>query len=195
MAKSRVCSIPDCGKPVRARGWCNGHWIRWSRYGDPLAGQHPRDAALRYLNETVLRFEDKDACVFWPYSKTSDGYGRIGLNGRRHAVHRVVCERIHGKPPTRKHEAAHSCGNGHLGCVNPHHLSWKTRSGNFADKLIHGTDNRGEKNGYAKATEEQARKILALKGKHNQRRIAEMVGVTVSIVHHIHRGDSWRWLE
>lgn len=30
------CSIDDCHAPVKARGWCNKHWERWSRYGDPL---------------------------------------------------------------------------------------------------------------------------------------------------------------
>ena len=30
-----VCSIPGCGKPARARGWCNTHWRRWRRHGDP----------------------------------------------------------------------------------------------------------------------------------------------------------------
>jgi len=32
-----TCAIPDCGKPVQARGWCNKHWKRWRVHGDPLA--------------------------------------------------------------------------------------------------------------------------------------------------------------
>lgn len=35
MAKSRVCSIPGCGKPHRARGWCATHYA-WNRsHGAP----------------------------------------------------------------------------------------------------------------------------------------------------------------
>ena len=195
MASSRICSIPECCKPVRARGWCNGHWIRWSRYGDPQAGQRPRSASFEYLHETVLSYEDKDGCLLWPHYTRTDGYPVTSIDGQRMAVHRYVCEKEHGPPPSPHHDAAHSCGKGHLACVNRHHLSWKTRSENFADKLIHGTDNRGEKNGYSKATEEQARQILALRGKMTRQQIAEKVGVTRSIVAHIHCGNSWRWLQ
>lgn len=30
-----ACSISDCKRPVRARGWCDTHWHRWRRNGDP----------------------------------------------------------------------------------------------------------------------------------------------------------------
>jgi hypothetical protein len=33
----RICSIPECGRPHLARGWCGQHYERWKRYGDPLA--------------------------------------------------------------------------------------------------------------------------------------------------------------
>jgi hypothetical protein len=32
---SDTCSIPSCGRPVRTRGWCNRHYQRWLRLGDP----------------------------------------------------------------------------------------------------------------------------------------------------------------
>lgn len=30
-----VCSIAECGKPVRARGWCGTHYARWRNNGSP----------------------------------------------------------------------------------------------------------------------------------------------------------------
>jgi hypothetical protein len=27
--------VDGCGKTVKARGWCNTHWRRWRRHGDP----------------------------------------------------------------------------------------------------------------------------------------------------------------
>lgn len=41
MKATRICSIPDCGRPVDARSWCKTHWMRWKRHGDPL-GSAPR---------------------------------------------------------------------------------------------------------------------------------------------------------
>lgn len=38
MADSRLCSIPECGKPVRRAGLCSAHHHRKLRHGDPLAG-------------------------------------------------------------------------------------------------------------------------------------------------------------
>lgn len=35
MANPRLCSIPDCGKPHRARGYCGKHLMRVYAHGDP----------------------------------------------------------------------------------------------------------------------------------------------------------------
>lgn len=32
------CSIDGCEAPTVGRGWCNRHYLRWSKYGDPTAG-------------------------------------------------------------------------------------------------------------------------------------------------------------
>ena len=32
----RTCSVPECNKQTKARGWCNPHYQRALRYGDPL---------------------------------------------------------------------------------------------------------------------------------------------------------------
>lgn len=31
-----VCAIPECGLPVKGRGWCRKHYLRWYKHGDPL---------------------------------------------------------------------------------------------------------------------------------------------------------------
>ncbi len=36
-----TCSIPDCSRPLHRRGWCNAHYHRWQRHGDPLGGGPP----------------------------------------------------------------------------------------------------------------------------------------------------------
>jgi hypothetical protein len=63
----------------------------------------------------------------------------LGYLGDTLYAHRLMCQLAHGDPPTPDHIAAHSCGRGHEGCVNPNHLSWKTYSENELDKRVHGT--------------------------------------------------------
>ena len=38
MANPKLCSIPDCGKPHLARGYCKSHYVRLCKYNDPLGG-------------------------------------------------------------------------------------------------------------------------------------------------------------
>ena len=192
MVTSSLCSILDCGKQVRARGWCQSHWLRWYRHGDPLSGGSSRTAARRYLENVVLLYDGPE-CLFWPFDTDGSGYARIGMNGKRLIVSRFVCAKVRGPAPTPSHEAAHSCGNGHLACVAKSHLSWKTRAGIFADKLVHNTHNRGERNGAAKLTQEQVRLVRSLLGQSRQI-IAAQVGTSAANVDHILRGDSWSWL-
>lgn len=149
--------------------------------------------ARRFYREVVLTY-DGDDCLIWPYMRDAKGYGRMKVDGRMSLVSRRVCEEINGQAPTPKHEAAHSCGNGHLACATKGHLSWKTRAENCADKLIHGTHDRGERNSQAKLTEAQAREVLALKGKETHRSIAERFGIARQTVTRIQSGNGWAWL-
>lgn len=190
----RICTIEGCERRAHARGWCHAHYGRYLRNGDPLAGGTPCGDPARFLNENVLTY-DGDDCVAWPYNTNSSGYGRIWRDGADHFVHRIVCEYVNGPAPTPKHEAAHSCGKGHLACVTKSHLSWKTRTENFADKIEHGTAIRGDKCSFAKLSEADARTIQHLKGSMSQREIAAHFGVSRSTVGLIQAGKRWAWLE
>jgi hypothetical protein len=33
------CLVPSCERDAQKRGWCKPHYLRWWRYGDPLAGR------------------------------------------------------------------------------------------------------------------------------------------------------------
>lgn len=86
-------------------------------------------------------------CLIWPFHRDPDkGYGFLGHNGITYKAHRRMCELAHGPAPSSQHHAAHSCANGHLGCVHPGHLSWKTPEGNAEDRVNHG-NNAGNRYG------------------------------------------------
>ncbi len=129
-----------------------------------------------------------DDCLIWPFCLCS-GYGHFGHEGENHYAHRFMCELVNGPPPTPFHEAAHSCGRGHLGCVSPIHLEWKTTSDNQLDRTLHGTRNIGGPRG--KITFEQAEEIRALKGQKTQQEIAAMFGISRSQVSWIMTGKAW----
>lgn len=188
MADSRICSIYDCGKPHKTKGLCVAHYTRFLRHGDPLGGNASHGEALAFLENTVLSFSG-DECLVWPFSRTGKGYGQIWYDSKMRAVHREVCEREHGAPPTPKHEAAHLCGKGHEGCVNRKHLAWKTRAENEADKLVHGTSNRGERHKLTKLTEAQVFEIR--EAQETKAAIARRFGVSRTTINRILNRITW----
>ena len=129
-----------------------------------------------------------DDCIIWPFS-TSNGYGMFGYLGETHYAHRFMCKLVNGPPPTALHEASHSCGRGHKGCITPRHLKWKTPRGNQLDRAAHGTKSNGW---VGKITEEQAIEIRALRGILKQREIAERFGISRANVSLIQNGNTWR---
>lgn len=169
------------------------HYQRFRNHGDPLGGRTLNGATEEYYRTIVLNYEGDD-CLIWPYTRAGAGYGLMHRGGKAIIVSRAVCEEINGPPPTESHQAAHSCGKGHLGCVTKGHLSWKTPIDNQADRLTHGTLPRGERHGQSKLTEADVREIRSLKGKETQRAIAKRFGISRPNVSNIQRGWKWSWL-
>lgn len=194
MAASRICSIPDCGKRARSHGFCGKHYWRWQKHGDPLAGRTFNGEPMRYLREVVLPYEGTE-CLIWPFAHNTTGYAQVSSDNRRQLVSRIVCEAAHGAPPTPDHQAAHECGRGTDSCVAKRHIFWKTRLGNKADELVHGTRNRGERQGHAKLTSANVREIRALKGRIRSREIAKRFGVSETTISGIYHGTVWAWLD
>lgn len=104
----------------------------------------------------------------------------------------MMCQLTQGLPPTARHTAAHSCGNGHKGCVNPNHLAWKTQSENLADRETHGTVFRNTSGRRNKLTPQQVQYIKDMRGKKPQRDLAAELGVTASSINRISTGRKWR---
>jgi hypothetical protein len=189
MPNPQLCSIPDCGNPKKTRGLCRAHYARWLKYGDAKPSQKirpPGGHAMAFIEE-ALKY-DGDECILWPYG-TKNGYAKIG--GDSGLAHRLVCKRAHGDPPTKEHDACHSCGNGQLGCVTKKHLRWGTHQENMADMLIHGTIPRGTERPNAKLNDENIREIRKIGSTMSQREIADKFGISQGIVSEILTGKRW----
>lgn len=185
-----VCAISGCPKPAFGRGWCRAHHQRFLRHGDPLAGRTPVGEPMRFLQETILTY-DGDDCLPWPYVRCSHGRGMIKFDGKMRSISRVVCELVHGNPPSPLHESAHLCGKGHEGCCTKGHVVWKTPAENQRDRIEHGTDSRGAKHWNAKLSEHDVRDILSLRDYLLQKEIAELFDVSAATVGAIFRGRTW----
>lgn len=193
MAKNRICSMDGCGKRTRGRGLCNAHYLRLVRHGSPDAGGTKRGAPWAFI-EATLSHDAGDGCVLWPFGRNSNGYGQVYFSGGKEYAHRIVCQRVNGPAPLG-HEAAHSCGKGHLGCISPRHLIWKTHAENAADTLVHGTRSRGDRHGRAVLSVDQVRKIRAMSVTSSPNEAAAMFGISSSHIRAIQTRKSWKWLD
>lgn len=189
MANSRLCSVLDCDKPSDRRGLCTGHYMRQRRNGSPTAGRTGRGVAAEFVKTATL-YAGTD-CLIWPYTRTKGGYATARVDGSQLLVSRYLCSRVHGPAPSNAHQAAHSCGNGHLGCVNPLHLSWKTGVENEADKQRHGTQQLGSRHPNAVLDEETVREIRRLRETMRFSEIVRHLGLNRSTVSNVFYDRMW----
>lgn len=76
------CSVLNCVKLEKARGWCSAHYARWLKYGDVSFSQNERHG-LKDIPEYYIWASMKQRC----YDKNSRSYPTWGGRGI------TVCER------------------------------------------------------------------------------------------------------
>jgi hypothetical protein len=129
-----------------------------------------------------LDYPHEQFCLIWPFGVSE---GTIQLPGSVN-VFRLMCEHRNGPPPTDKHQAAHSCGRRDEGCVNPHHLSWKTNSENQKERY--------EQSGFVpsrKLTPAEVDEIRALKDRAKIEDVVKQYGVSYNNIRSIWAGRLW----
>lgn len=130
-----------------------------------------------------------------PWCNHQTGYFFVQLwrENRRHGIpiHRLVALAFLGRPPSKDHVVAHCDGSRDNN--QPWNLRWATQKENAADTFLHGTHNRGSRNGQAKLDEDRAVLILEMAAKgSSQGDLARRFGISRQVVGDIINGRRWR---
>lgn len=185
----KICQIDNCRKPAKTAGHCLAHYKRLLKHGNALAGGTAKGAVIGWLQSHVS-FQS-DECLPFPFNSGANGRGVMQFKGQLTRPARAMCTMAHGAPAEGQ-VVAHLCGNGHKGCVNPRHLRWSSQIENEADKIVHGTSNRGAQNGMSKLSEASVLQILSMKNTASARETASTFKVSASLISAIWRGERWR---
>lgn len=134
-----------------------------------------------------------DSCWLWTAYADRDGYGRITrcpgeMTGY---AHRLSWELVNGPIPEGMF-VLHNCDT--PSCVNPAHLRLGTHQDNMADRASRGRIACGEKQGGARLRADQVasiRRLVEVDG-WTQVRVAELFGISKSLVSHLVTRRAWK---
>lgn len=134
-----VCQVEECAKLACRRGWCEMHYTRWHRYGDPqvVAWAKAAGTATERFWPKVDRTGGPDDCWLWKARRLPSGYGMLrGDEGRDVYAHRFSWEIHSGQAIPDGWVICHKCDN--PPCVNPAHLFLGTVLDNNRDCIAKG---------------------------------------------------------
>ncbi len=144
---------------------------------------------VRFWSKVDMRGPDE--CWEWTAARSDRGYGHFyDCDYHTFLAHRVAFVITNGDTELY---VCHTCNN--PSCCNPDHLFAGTQYDNMQQCIAEGrgTDNRGEKQGAHKLTEDDVRAIRALRNDGwLQREIAEDYGISRRHVSDICSGKRWK---
>lgn len=194
IVQERKCSVEGCDSKHFGRGYCSIHYGRFRRHGCPSGGRSFVRGEPQKWVDTHLDHKG-NGCLIWPFGRYKSGYGFVVYRGKKYTASRLICELSNGPAPSDAHEAAHSCGKGHEGCVNPRHLRWATSQENSQDAIDHGAVPKGSRHHNSKLTASKVLEIRGLRGSVNCHDVADRYGITFGTVCDIWSRRTWAWLE
>ena len=196
------CAVAGCNIKRLHAGMCQNHYRQWIHLVTPLSELLPdldlkprrkKSKSQKEFQRLLKTPSGTKGCIQWKFSRDNKGYAkRSSREHETNIVHRQLAMDLIGDPPQDKPHAMHTCGNGHLGCVNPHHIKWGSAKDNAADKIRHGTTNRGARHYRSELSESDVLEIFSSKA--TRRELADKFGISYKGIYSIQTGHSWSWL-
>jgi HNH endonuclease len=187
-----LCQHPTCDLPARSAGWCQKHYTRIRRHGDP---DHVRYPPLAQRLWAKVDRHGPDECWEWQGHRDRGGYGQITDGKKSRRVHQVAWETTRGPIPAGLH-VLHSCDN--PPCCNPAHLYLGDNAQNVGDRVARrrSANLRGTEHGRAMVTEKNVLAIRAryARGGTTYPELASIYGVSSQAIAAIVSRRTWRHL-
>ena len=137
---SLECAVQGCSRLSYARGWCQPHYNRWRRNGDPLAGR------------AVPRMEHPDYCEVSGCPKPYEANGMCATHYNRVRRHGSAADRSRRRYPPDALCAVAGCGKQRQSreWCDKHYMRWYSTGdpGEAADRWVRGSEGPYDKEGY-----------------------------------------------
>lgn len=136
----RTCDVDGCDRRVFSRAWCQKHYTRWLRHGDPTITHDTRDIPPLERIAPLIDAAVPGGCWLWTGTVNAEGYASRHLGPGSSLVHRWLYEQLLG-PIEDNLPLDHLCHTRdvsctanrdcpHRRCVNPDHLEPVTHAEN-----------------------------------------------------------------
>ena len=119
MQLGHQCAVANCGRPYWGKTFCQRHYFRWRRHGDPLAGRRSPGQGLDERLWPYVQCNLITHCWVWTGKLDRNGYGWLTIDDHALGVYRILYELLVGPIPAGL-ELDHLCRN--HACCNPLHL-------------------------------------------------------------------------
>lgn len=163
----KTCSIENCGLAHQAKGFCDKHYRRFKKTGDPMSARKLASSTEEAF--TIRSIQTETGCYRWDGAVDTTGYAVMADAGRKMGAHRYAWERANGPIPDGM-VIDHTCGT--RSCTKVQHLRLATNKQNGEHKTVLASNNtsgyrgvyRVKRSGNWKASVIHNRKVYSLFG-------------------------------
>ena len=178
------CKVEDCDKQRKSLGYCEMHYYRVRRHGNPFVKKD-----FKGKRKPITYKVDENGChICNSHFKNVHGYPKMYWKGKGQNAHRVIYQMKHGDLD-KKTVVRHKCDV--RNCININHLELGTHKDNSQDMVRRNRHHYGEINRNSKLTKKEVLQIRDLTKLYSQRELAKMYNVGKTTVARVQNRIMW----